>query len=542
MFLPQPFLWRLLVAAGENEKEAGMKAITHLVTKTFQRRAAERALLELGSRELLDCKTVEEIAQRVPSSYWFSSTVASERMSRATKAYAQCQKIAAEIGAAVSATSNFQKLTRLNRARKLLEEFRQFTVLGLRGRESQNFVRIAQQWLDAVNAEVDRLSGDETIAKEIPNPFIAPSPLLPERGAFLGRDDIFKSIEDHFLRPNQNAPLVLFGQPRIGKTSVMRNLYRLPTNLIPVFVDMQEAANVQSTSGLLFNLADTINKELSSRGKGLRPPQLSDYATEPFIVFRQFLDSVEKAIGAPENRLIVALDEFEEIEKKLTAGIISEDLLAFLRSTMQHRTGISLIFAGTHTLNEMASERWSSYFRSALPVRVSYLDEASARRLITNPIPDFPLDYEAEAVDLLIAETRCHPCLIQLTCSALVDLKNKRLLEDKAAGRRATVQDARQALAEALKTGDLVFSSIWQWIPKSEQRLSALIASAGAASLAELARTLRLSPAETRGMVERLIEAEVLIRDEGGEKCRFQVEMFRQWVTRHAVRSGMDMN
>lgn len=164
--------------------------------------------------------------------------------------------------------------------------------------------------------------------------------------------------------------------------------------------------------------------------------------------------------------MIVALDEFEEIEKKLTAGIISEDLLAFLRSTMQHRTGISLIFAGTHTLNEMASERWSSYFRSALPVRVSYLDEASARRLITNPIPDFPLDYEAEAVDLLIAETRCHPCLIQLTCSALVDLKNKRLLEDKAAGRRATVQDARQALAEALKTGDLVFSSIWQWVPK----------------------------------------------------------------------------
>ena len=160
MFLPQPFLWRLLVAAGENEKEAGMKAITHLVTKTFQRRAAERALLELGSRELLDCKTVEEIAQRVPSSYWFSSTVASERMSRATKAYAQCQKIAAEIGAAVSATSNFQKLTRLNRARKLLEEFRQFTVLGLRGRESQNFVRIAQQWLDAVNAEVDRLTSD----------------------------------------------------------------------------------------------------------------------------------------------------------------------------------------------------------------------------------------------------------------------------------------------------------------------------------------------------------------------------------------------
>jgi hypothetical protein len=570
--LPQPFLWRLLVAVGEQNREAGMQAITHLVTNTNQRRAAEKALLELGSRELLRCKKIDEVANRVPSSYWFSSTAASEQMKRATQAFAQCQKIAAEIGSAVASTSNYQKLTTFNRARKQLEELRQFAVLGLGRQESRNFVQIAQQWLDAVNVEIDRLGSDEAVAQEIPNPYIYPSPLLPERGAFLGRNDVFKFVEEHFLRANQNSPLVLFGQPRIGKTSVLRNLDRLPTNLIPVFVDMQEAANVQSTGGLLFNLADAIYKELAQRGQTgkqtisrgtgfneamfneplfggtrlveaqLKKPQLGDYTAEPFIIFRQFLDSVEKVIGAAENRLIVALDEFEEIEKKLATGVISEDLLAFLRSTMQHRTGISLIFAGTHTLNEMAGERWASYFRSAIPVRVSYLDEASARKLITNPIPDFLLDYDTEAVDLLIAETRCHPCLIQLTCSALVNLKNKHLLEDKAAGRHATVEDVLNALAEALKTGNPIFSSIWQWIPMGEQRLLALIASAGATTVAELAKKLQLSPAETRGMVVRLTEAEVLTRDEGQEKCRFQVEMFRRWVARHAIRSGIDVS
>jgi DNA-binding IclR family transcriptional regulator len=69
-----------------------------------------------------------------------------------------------------------------------------------------------------------------------------------------------------------------------------------------------------------------------------------------------------------------------------------------------------------------------------------------------------------------------------------------------------------------------------------------LIASAGATTVAELAKKLQLSPAETRGMVVRLTEAEVLTRDEGQEKCRFQVEMFRRWVARHAIRSGIDVS
>lgn len=61
---------------------------------------------------------------------------------------------------------------------------------------------------------------------------------------------------------------------------------------------------------------------------------------------------------------------------------------------------------------------------------------------------------------------------------------------DKAAGRHATPEDVQQALAAALKGGDLVFSSIWQWLPRGEQKLLALIAAGGAMSTTDLARKL----------------------------------------------------
>jgi AAA+ ATPase superfamily predicted ATPase len=534
MPLPQPLLWRLLIAAGEADREAGMQAITHLVTNTHQHRAAERALLELGSRELMSCKTVAEIAEHAPSSFWFTSNVASGRMQGAAEAFTQCQQIAAEIASAVVSTSDYQKLTTFNRARKRLEEFRQFAVLVLLGRERQNFIEIARRWLAAVDAELERLSHEDGAVEKIANPYLAPNPLAASSEMFFGRHESFRFVEEHFLREGETAPIVLYGQPRIGKTSLLKNLdQRLTTNLISIYADMQRSAQVESTGGLLFGLSKTIGQQLIPRGIHVRQPSIDAFASEPFIVFDNFLDEVERAIRAPENRIILALDEFEQIEKQLTAGKVSADLMDYLRGTMQSRSGIRMIFAGTHTLDEMVSGLWTQYFRNALSCHISYLDEDSARSLITNPIKEFPLNYEPEAVDLLVGQTHCHPCLIQLTCSVLVDLKNAQK------SRHTSIADVKRAFEKVLKeAGKNVFPGIWGWIPSGEQKLLAMLASSEPATVTQLALALARPEAEVKAMVERLVENELLTRNEEG--CRFQVALFRQWVSRHVARMGLD--
>lgn len=542
-FLPQPYFAQLIVAVGEQDKEAAQKAITHLTTNTYQQRVAKVAWLELGSRELLTRHTVEEIGNLAPTSFWLSSirdeTIEQQQWS-AAEAFARCQKIAAEIRSGVSASSDYNKRLAFDGARRQLEELRQMAVLVLRGRESQTFARIAQQWLDVVNAEIERLTAEERVAERIPNPYIAPNPLTAGTETFVGRDNAFRSVEEHFLRSAESAPMVLFGQPRIGKTSLLRNLdKRLPTNLIPIYVDMQRSGLVESTAQLLVNLAKAISQGLAARGFRIRQLSANDLAAEPFSVFDNFLDEVEQAIGATErreaHRLILALDEFEVIEQKLTEGKVSRDLMPYLRSVMQHRRGLSLLFAGTHTLDEMVAELWIPYFRSAVPQRVSYLGEAAARKLVTNPIENFPLDYEPVAGDRLIAETRCHPCLIQLTCSALVDAQNARK------SHHATVEDVEEALDKVLKLdGRYVFEGIWNWIPAEERTLLMFIATHEPATIAQAAQALTTPTARISGSVERLIDAEVLEPAEEREEFRFQVPLFRRWVARQAARAGME--
>jgi len=335
--------------------------------------------------------------------------------------------------------------------------------------------------------------------------------------------------------------MVLTGQPRIGKTSLLCSLDKkpLPPNLIPVYVDMQRSGLVESTGQLLANLAKAISQGLASHGIRVSQPAAKDFAAEPFSVFDDFLDEVEQAARPSErreaHRIILALDEFEVIEQKLTEGKVSKDLMPYLRSMMQHRREISLLFAGTHALDEMIGELWIPYFRSAVPHRVSYLDEASARKLITSPIPNFPLNYDPEAVNRMIAETRCHPCLIQLTCSALVDLKNQQK------SHHAKPDDVEQALDQVLKhTGRYVFEGIWEWIPKDERNLLMFAATNEPATVPQTARALTMPEAKVNGIVERLIEAEVLLRAEDRAGFRFQVPLFRRWVVRYAARAGMD--
>ena len=233
--------------------------------------------------------------------------------------------------------------------------------------------------------------------------------------------------------------------------------------------------------------------------------------------------------------MVLALDEFEEIERKLTEGSISQDLMPFLRNMMQHRQGITLLFAGTHTLNQLIQDYWSPYFRSAVSCRVSYLNELDARNLIVAPIEDFPLNYEPEAVDLIIEITNCHPCLTQLTCMELVDLKNDQHSHN------ASVEDANEACSKALQSGDYVFRGIWEWIPHEERTALYLLATAERATAADLAGLLHTTEDLILARMERLSDVGIVESgEEIGRPCYgFQVEMLRRWVVRHGARAEL---
>ena len=214
--------------------------------------------------------------------------------------------------------------------------------------------------------------------------------------------------------------------------------------------------------------------------------------------------------------------EVELLGEKVQIERIGTDFLDFLRHLIQHRPRFVLLFSGTHTLEELG-QRWSTYFINVQPLKVSYLREKDARQLITNPIDDFPLNYEPAAVERIIAVTRCQPFLVQLTCQELVNHLNSQRR------RRASVADVEVVLEEALVRGEFHFVEIWNTAGPMERQVLSAVAQEedGALTLEQLRRRTGLKETDLQSALARLCRRDLLeLKDEG---YRFQVELVRRW-------------
>ena len=89
------------------------------------------------------------------------------------------------------------------------------------------------------------------------NPYVAGAPRRGGRG-FFGRQETLEWIARGLRNPDNNS-LVLFGQRRIGKTSLLLQLQRtLPdAAFLPIYFDLQDQA-VRSLREVLIDLANVL--------------------------------------------------------------------------------------------------------------------------------------------------------------------------------------------------------------------------------------------------------------------------------------------
>ncbi len=84
-------------------------------------------------------------------------------------------------------------------------------------------------------------------------------PLADTQVLFVGRTDIGSRIEQLILT-RQSLSLLLYGQRRMGKTSLLNNLgHLLPNMTVPLFVDLQGPVTQASDhTGLLYNISRSM--------------------------------------------------------------------------------------------------------------------------------------------------------------------------------------------------------------------------------------------------------------------------------------------
>jgi hypothetical protein len=202
-----------------------------------------------------------------------------------------------------------------------------------------------------------------------------------------------------------------------------------------------------------------------------------------------------------------------------------------LRSLIQHHPRVALALCGTFTLSE-CDLRWYEALKSARMLPVSYLRPDEARKILTQPTPDFPdAVYSEAAIERALDLTGGQPYLVHFLGETVVKQYNSQradLPPGTPPGIPLSVQAIDSAVPSILQGGETALVSIWQWILKigndQDATASLLRALAHGQSLDGMER-----PEERAELLELFCERDLLAQNEQGHYY-FQVPLMAYWI------------
>lgn len=377
-----------------------------------------------------------------------------------------------------------------------------------------------------------------TCFTEIPNPYTPGVPLRPGDPTFVGREDIFDYIQRNVPALVRKTILVLVGERRTGKTSILK---QLPTQLdapqsIPVYIDCQGLGIDPGLASFFLSLAEAIADGLQEAGVVVPRLTWEELEKHPQHIFeRRFLPMVREHIG--KRILLLTIDEFEELGERVIRGRLPHEIFPYLRHLIQHGEQLAFIFAGTHKIEALIGDYWSVLFNIAEYKKVSFLKREEAIRLIKEPVQTYGMVYDDLAADEILRLTACHPYFTQLLCNILVNRCNE------ARCNYVTVQDVRGAVHELLETGRAHLTFLWQTSdPEAMLALAALaelrdrLDQVSAAAIADRLGTyqIHLDPGHIMKAMEQLTVRDI-VRDIPGRPVSydFAAQLYAHWLRRY---------
>jgi hypothetical protein len=366
-----------------------------------------------------------------------------------------------------------------------------------------------------------------------PIPYVTGTPLRSGE-MFVGRQDVFDFVREHLIGAYQNNVIVLHGQRRTGKTSILYRLQQvLADTHVAVLIDMQGIA-ARGTADFLYALSDDIVYALENQSIELDLPERAAYQEAPEFTFRsRFLRQV---VGQLDSRnLLLMFDEFEELQRRVEDGRLEPDIFSFLRNLMQHEPRVDFLFSGTHKLEDLGAEYWSILFNIAAYRQITFLARDEVQRLATEPVASYGMEYDPLAIDRIIQVTAGHPYFTQVVCHEMVAFHNE------VERGYMTVTCVDQVLERIIERGEAHFKYIWAGAEPAEQRvmlaLTDLLPDAEAAATpAQMAEEVarkghEISDDELTGALAQLQARDILVRSGVQSSLyRFKIDLIRRWI------------
>jgi len=240
---------------------------------------------------------------------------------------------------------------------------------------------------------------------------MAGAPLRGQRG-FFGRQDTLEWVARELRNPATNA-LVLFGERRIGKTSLLLRLQQTLSadTFLPIYFDLQDQA-VRPLGRVLADLADTVTERA-----GLRPPSPDVFDDQGRYFRSTFLPQLYQDLQP--RRPVFLLDEFDVLDRTAEASLpesaASTALIPFLRRVMNEDPQPAFVFVVGRRAEDLSLDLTAT-FKASLVQEIWVLDRVSAEALTRQAGANHTLFFTEGAVARILSLTNCHPYLTQLLC------------------------------------------------------------------------------------------------------------------------------
>ena len=385
------------------------------------------------------------------------------------------------------------------------------------------------------------------------SPYIVGNPVdQDQERMFFGRATVMDRIKRQLGGSNHANVVLLEGNRRTGKTSILRQLGKKDAlaGWIPVYCSLQDVDSV-ATKDVFRLLALRTGWTLADIGIETWVPDLPrpdagksfklafraalSHAIDgghPFEMLELYLSTVANLIKP--KRLLLMLDEFDKLQEGIDEGITSPQVPENIRHLLQHLTGLGAIITGSRRLKRLREEYWSALFGLGYRIGVSALPRAEARRLVTEPVYG-KLEYDPTASDHVVDLCACHPFLVQSLCSRVFD-------QAATGATRVITLDIVEQAAEEMVRDNEHFHTLWGYAGSERRRLILALCAAGtsgsyAVSLERLKAKLQENGAShftDNDLIEditELRELELLDYDESsGGTYRPSVPLMAMWI------------
>ena len=354
----------------------------------------------------------------------------------------------------------------------------------------------------------------------VPNPYVVGTPVR-SGDMFFGRQDDLRWITEQIRRPG-NELIVLYGQRRIGKTSLLHQIRRQSDDppMLPILIDTHALLpSLRRDDDLYPVLGRVIARELSDTSEELQFSGLS--VAEDLVALVRTTNRQQ-----PHRSLVLMFDEFEALEPKIREGALSSEISSFLAGLLETDCNLSIIATGSHDGSKVGGPLWGTLAPKALGRRIGLLSEADGMRLVCSPVADH-VEFENGVPERILRLTGSHPYYTQTVCQRIIDLLNERHL------RRVSLDVVQTVSEELLHEPPLPLDDMWSGATLLHKWV-----------LAELGRLLpdaessvkpdailvndRFAPVQVVAELRRLKELELL--EETPDGYRFPVDFIRLWI------------